>query len=77
MVLHNKKSPKLPFRGRISILFFTSMTPLIIAFAMGIDECFEQNRTFLLNKVNSPTITMPSQYIPTVHKFKKIGARFF
>ena len=76
MVLHNKKSPKRPFRGEIAQKV-TSMTPLIIGFAMEIDECFEKNRKFLLNKVNSHTITMPSQYIPTVHKFKNIGDRFF
>ena len=76
MVLHNKKSPKTAFPGRISH-FFTSTTPLNIGIVMGIDECFRQNRKFLLSKVNSHTISMPTQYIPTVHKFKRISALFF
>ena len=76
MALLNKKSPKRPFRGEISQKV-TSMTPLNIGSAIGISECMGKIRIFLQNKVNSPTISRPSQYIPTVHKLRKFGALIF
>ena len=48
--LHNKKSPKRPFRGEISQKV-TSKTPLIIGFYIRIVECFRKNRKFLLHKL--------------------------
>ena len=66
-VLHNKKSQKRPFRGKISVKV-ASMTPNNMGFYIEIVECFRKNRIFLLNKVDLPTLPGPSQYIGTVHK---------